>query len=175
MHASSALARIASSPPTAPVDRAWRVRFAWSRVSRIVHTFGRVRMVVTVNPLAIIAAALSTFVLGGLWYSRRLFGRAWGRANGATQPSGEGHPVRAFGLSFAFALVAAFAYAVIVPAPENASQAAVQGVMVGAGIVAASFGIHCQFANRSTALWLIVGGTHAAQFLLYGLILGLWR
>jgi len=44
-----------------------------------------------------------------------------------------------------------------------------------AAIVAASFGINYQFANRRTVLWLIDGGYHSAQFTIYGLILGLWR
>ena len=55
-------------------------------------------------------------------------------------------------------------------------MAVTQGLLVGAGIVAASFGVNnYQFANRSTVLWLIDGGYHAVQFAIYGLILGLWR
>ena len=50
-----------------------------------------------------------------------------------------------------------------------------QGLLVGAGFVAMSFGINYQFANRSTTLWLIDGGYHTVQFAIYGLILGLWR
>jgi Protein of unknown function (DUF1761) len=34
-----------------------------------------------VNWLAVIAAALSSFLLGGLWYSPAVFGRAWMREN----------------------------------------------------------------------------------------------
>jgi hypothetical protein len=130
---------------------------------------------VTVNLLAVIAAAVSSFLLGGLWYSNALFGAAWKRDAGDMRKPGEGHPVKVFGLSFVFAFVAAFAYAAIVPAPTSAGQAAVQGLIVGAAIVAASFGINYQFANRSTTLWLIDGGYHTVQFLLYGLIIGLWR
>ena len=130
---------------------------------------------VTVNLVAVIAAALSSFLVGGLWYSNALFGKAWRReANDGREP-GQGHPARVFGLSFVFALVAAFAYAVIVPAPASAGQAAMYGIIVGATIVAASFGINYQFANRSPKLWLIDGGYHTVQFLLYGLIIGLWR
>ena len=61
------------------------------------------------------------------------------------------------------------------PPAANASHAAIQGLAVGAGVVAASFGINYQFANRGATLWLIDGGYHTAQFLIYGLILGLWR
>jgi hypothetical protein len=78
-------------------------------------------------------------------------------------------------LSFLFALAAALAYAWIVPQPSSATAALSQGLAVGAGLVAASFGINYQFANRSTVMWLIDGGYHTLQFAIYGLILGLWR
>ncbi|GAB2489384.1 DUF1761 domain-containing protein [Arenimonas alkanexedens] len=38
-----------------------------------------------VNIWAVLAAALSGFVLGGLWYSPLLFGKAWQRM---TRPAG---------------------------------------------------------------------------------------
>ncbi len=37
-----------------------------------------------INYFAVLAAALSTFILGGLWYSPLLFGKAWMRANSFT-------------------------------------------------------------------------------------------
>ena len=126
-----------------------------------------------VNVLAVVAAALSSFALGGLWYSTPVFGAAWRRAAGG--PETQGHPAKVFGLSFVFALVAAFAYALLVPQPATAVAAVTQGLVVGAGVVAASFGINYQFANRPAILWLIDGGYHTVQFTIYGLILGLWR
>ncbi|HEU5136857.1 MAG TPA: DUF1761 domain-containing protein [Steroidobacteraceae bacterium] len=128
-----------------------------------------------VNYLAVIVAALSSFLIGGLWYSPMLFGNAWQRAAGISMKQEVGHPARVFGLSFVFALVAAAAYACLIPAPANLQVALFQGVLVGAGFVAASFGINYQFANRSTAMWLIDGGYHTVQFAIYGLIIGLWR
>jgi hypothetical protein len=74
-----------------------------------------------------------------------------------------------------FALLAALVYATLIPAATGVLDAAVQGLAVGAGMVAASFGINYQFASCSTKLLLIDGGYHSVQFLIYGLILGLWR
>jgi len=128
-----------------------------------------------INVIAVVVAALSSFLLGGLWYSPMLFGNAWNRAAGDTRKKGEGHPAKVFGLSFAFALVAAFVYALLIPAASGAASAAGQGLLVGAGLVAASFGINYQFANRTGLLWVIDGGYHTIQFGLFGLILGLWR
>ena len=127
------------------------------------------------NYLAVLVAALSSFLLGGLWYSRMLFGPTWQRAAGDTREKKDGHPAKVFGLSFIFALVASAAYASLLPMPESVSAAGVQGLCVGAGIVAACFGINYQFANRSGALWLIDAGYHTLQFGIYGVILGGWR
>jgi hypothetical protein len=129
----------------------------------------------SVNWLAVVVAAVSSFLLGGLWYSKALFGTVWNREAGDTRKAGEGHPGRVFGISVLFALVAALAYALLVPAASSAAVAIAQGLAVGAGIVAASFGINYQFANRSTKMWLIDGGYHTVQFVIYGLVLGLWR
>ena len=126
------------------------------------------------NVVAVLVAALSSFLLGGLWYSKLLFGPAWHRVEGARN-TGERHPARVFGLSYVFAAIAALAYAWLVPPAPDVATAATQGLVVGAGMVAASYGINYQFANRSTTLWLIDGGYHTVQFLLYGLIIGLWH
>ena len=125
------------------------------------------------NLFAILLAAVSSFVLGGLWYSPLLFGRAWNRENGGEVPAG--HPAKVFGLSFVFSLVAAAAFAWWLGHAPALDAALKAGAVAGIGFVAASFGINYQFAQRSFALWLIDGGYHAAQFLLFGLILGLWH
>jgi len=130
---------------------------------------------IDVNLLAVGAAALSSFLIGGLWYSPMLFGTRWQRDAGDTRKPGEGHPAKVFGLSFLFALIAALAYALIVPPPSTVASAGIQGLLVGAGVVGTSFGINYQFANRSTVMWLIDAGYHTVQFGIYGLILGLWR
>jgi hypothetical protein len=126
-----------------------------------------------INLWAVLLAALSSFALGGLWYSPALFGGAWNRANGSTPH--HGHPARVFGLSFVFALIAAFAFAAWL-GPDPVLPAALRsGLIVGLCFVGASFGINYQFAARSTLLLLIDGGYHTAQFLLFGLVLGLWH
>lgn len=126
-----------------------------------------------INLLSVLVAALSTFMLGGLWY--RIFGRAWQRAQGDATKKEGGHPARVFGLSFLFSLAAALGYAILLPLAPTVGAAGVQGLLVGACLVAASFGINYQFANRSLAMWLVDGGYHTLQFGIFGLILGAWR
>ena len=125
------------------------------------------------NHWAILVAAVTTFMLGGLWYSPALFGNNWNRENGGVKPPS--HPAKVFGIAFIFSLVAAYVFALFV-GPNAPWQIAVhKGLLVGAGLVAASFGINYQFAQRSFKLWLIDGGYHIVQFMLFGLVLGLWH
>jgi len=124
------------------------------------------------NIWAIGVAAVSSFLVGGLWYSPVLFGRVWNRENGGQPPAG--HPARVFGISLLFSLLAAACFALLLgPAPSPA-QGLRLGALAGLGLVAASFGINYQFAQRSFLLWLIDAGYHAVQFLVFGLVLGLW-
>ena len=124
------------------------------------------------NIWIVLLAAVSSFVVGGLWYSPVLFGKLWNAENGA--PAGEGHPAKVFGVSFAFSLVAAACFGMLVGASPGFERAVETGALVGLGLVAASFGINYQFAQRSFKLWLIDGGYHTAQFLFFGVIFGLW-
>ena len=125
--------------------------------------------------LAVIAAAVSAFVLGGLWYGP-LFKTAWCREAGIdpTAPSKQ-HPAGVFAIAFLCSLVAAFAFAWFLGAQPALDKALHAGVMIGLAWVAMSFGINYAFAQRSLKLWLIDAGYHVLQFTLYGLILGLWH
>lgn len=131
------------------------------------------------NYLAVLLAAASSFLLGGLWYSRLLFGPLWHTENGGvaqpSTPPQTGHPAKVFTVSFIFSLVAATAFAYwLGPSPPLAT-AIKSGALVGFGFVATSYGINYQFAQRSFKLWLIDAGYHGMQFVLFGLVLGLWH
>jgi hypothetical protein len=128
----------------------------------------------SINFLAVLVAAASSFALGGLWYSPALFLKPWNKAMGRSDKD-NGHPARVFGLSFVFALVAAFIFAMLLGPSPVLSEAWKAGLLVGVGFVAMSLGINYQFANRPIVAWLIDGGYHTTQFVLYGLILGAWH
>lgn len=128
-----------------------------------------------INLWAVLVAAVSSFLLGGLWYSPMLFLNPWTRAMQRSVDDQQPHPAKTFGFAFAFALVSAYLFANLLgPAPDL--QYAVQtGLVVGLGFVAASFGINYQFADRPFSAWFIDGGYHTLQFVLYGVVLGLWH
>ncbi|MEP7271725.1 MAG: DUF1761 domain-containing protein [Acidobacteriota bacterium] len=127
----------------------------------------------SMNIWAVLLAAVSSFLLGGVWYSRALFGRAWHAENGTVEQKGDHHPAKVFGVSFAFALIAAVIFAYWLGPRPPLSIAVRAGLIAGFGFAATSLGINYQFAQRTLKLWMIDGGYHTAQFLLYGLILGL--
>lgn len=124
------------------------------------------------NWLAVFVAALSSFVLGGLWYGP-LFGKPWMQAAGLSdvQLRERSMPL-VFGGSFALALLAAASFAVFIGPDVTATTGALYGAVAGICWVASSFGINYLFERKSIQLFLINGGYHAAQFTLIGLLLG---
>jgi hypothetical protein len=126
----------------------------------------------TINPLAVAVAALATFVVGGPWYSPKVFGERWRSAmGGMNQP---GHPAKVFGLAYVFSLVSCALLATYLGPDADALAGAKCGALIGACFVAASFGVNYLFANRSFTVLAIDGGYHIVQFTAFGLILGLW-
>lgn len=125
------------------------------------------------NYWAVLLAAVSSFMLGGLWYSPVLFGKLWNDENGGVKQ--DGHPAKVFGIAFLFSLLAALAFARWIGQAPSLEYAIKHALLAGGGMVAACFGINYQFAQRSFKLLLIDGGYHTAQFLVFALILGLWH
>ena len=130
---------------------------------------------VDINWWAVLVAAVSAFLLGGVWYGP-LFKRAWCRENGIDPDAPPpGHPGRTFGTAFVAALVSAAAFAIILRPDPPLFIAAHAGFLTGLAYVAMSFGINYAFAGRSLRLWLIDSGYHTLQFTLYEMILELWH
>lgn len=126
-----------------------------------------------INLLAVLAAAVSSFVLGGIWYSA-LFQKAW---MAEVNPEGKdlgGNMALIFAGAFVLSLVAAFVFAMFLGPHPGWKLGLGAGFAAGAGWVATSFGINYLFARRSLRLFAIDGGYHTLQFTLIGLILGLW-
>lgn len=128
-----------------------------------------------VNWLAVLAAAISAFLLGGLWYSPALFMKAWQRGAGLTDEQLKGgNAAKIYGGAFVLSLVAAATFAMFL-GKLPVSVATAYGFCAGLAWVAASFGINYLFERKPLSLWLVNGGYHTLQFTLYGLVLGLWH
>src|SRR6476660_2020302 len=96
----------------------------------------------SINYLAVVAAAVSTFVLGGLWYSPLLFGKAWMRANNFTDADVQTFSkARMFGWSIVFSLVMSLNLAMFLGPNTNATWGMTAGALAGFGWVALAIAI----------------------------------
>jgi hypothetical protein len=130
-----------------------------------------------INWLAVLVAAIATFVLGGLWYSPALFGRAWMRENNLNEASlGQSNMAKIFGLAFVFAVVMAANLAAFLAEPKTTvSWGATAGFLAGFGWVTLGIATIALFERRSAKYVLINGGYMTVSFVVMGLILGAWR
>ena len=125
-----------------------------------------------INWVAVLAAAVSSFVLGGVWYSA-LFAKAWQKAAGLSDEQVKsGNPALIFGGSFVLALIASASFALFLGNELDVMSSTLYGFTAGLCWVAASFGINYLFERKSFTLFAINGGYHTLQFTLIGAILG---
>ena len=126
-----------------------------------------------VNWIAVLLCAVSSLVLGGIWYSPALFAKPWQRAAGLSEDQAAGGNMAViFGAAFLLSLVAASVFAMFLGRNFGLGPAIGAGASAGLAWVAASFGINYLFERRPLNLWLINGGYHTLQFTLFGAILG---
>lgn len=133
---------------------------------------------VMLNHWAILVAALSNFLVGGLWYSPLLFHKAWLDANGLTEEEmGNGHPAKVFGLAFVFSLLMAYtlAYYFLGSSSATMMDGIRYGLVAGIGFAALPFAIITLFENKRTKYAIINCGYIIVSFALMGLIIGAWR
>jgi len=131
---------------------------------------------VDINHLAVITAALSMFIIGGIWYSPALFGNKWLKALGRnTDFLQTGNKAKIFGGSFLLALISAYTLAGFVSGYQNWQWGLVGGLLVGFGWLAPSFGIVYLFERKCFAHFAINTGYLIISYLVMGLIIGVWK
>jgi hypothetical protein len=125
---------------------------------------------------AALAAGVASMILGALWYSPALFGKAWRAASGVTEAqANSANRAKTLGAAFVLAVIGAAVFAMFLgprPAPMFATAA---GLAAGLCWVAGSFGINYLFERRPLRLFLINGGYHTLQYTLIGAVLGVWH
>jgi hypothetical protein len=130
-----------------------------------------------VNWLAVIAAAISMFVIGGIWYGP-LFGKPWQKAAGLSDEQlRAGNMPMIFGIAFVLALLMAANLAFLVTAtpPLPLSMIVMYAIAAGLGFSTFGLGMVAVFERRSLSYVLINGAYLTLSFAVMGLILGLWR
>jgi hypothetical protein len=129
-----------------------------------------------INFLAVLAAAVSAFVIGGVWYSPILFGTAWMRETGLSDEVLRKRSMgMVFGTSFVLSLIIAGNLAAFLSGPPDVKWGATAGALAGIGWVATAMGITYLFEAKSIKLFLIDAGYHAVTFIVMGAIIGVWK
>jgi hypothetical protein len=126
------------------------------------------------NIWAILAAATSAFLVGGLWYSPIFLGRAWERANGFSETPKADPKVFLPGFLLSLVMAANLAF-FLNDAKTTATWGAIAGFLAGFGWVAMGMAVVALFERRSWKYSLINGGYVTVALTLMGLILGGWR
>lgn len=130
----------------------------------------------TVNFLAVLVAALSSFVIGSLWYSPVLFGKVWQKESGMNDEKiKSGNMVKTFGLAFVLSLIIAINLSLFFAGQVDFTSGLLYGAFTGIFWVATAIGVIYLFEQKSLKLWLINAGYHAVGFTVMGGILGAWH
>ena len=126
------------------------------------------------NWIAIVAAGVAAFLLGGLWYAPPLFGRAWQADCGLSDEQlKQDNMARIFGGALILSVLAAAMFSMFLGSRPELGFAASAGFSAGLFWVAASLGIFYLFERRPLRLWLINGGYATVMFTLIGAVLSL--
>jgi hypothetical protein len=130
----------------------------------------------TVNWLAVLVAGISAFVLGGVWYSPALLGKAWMTENKMTVDDvRRGNKGKIFGWSFLLSLVMAANLGMFISTPElNLLQGITFGSLTGLWIFC-GIAIVGLFEHKTARYIFINGGYMIVALTLMGAIIGAWR
>jgi len=130
----------------------------------------------TVNWLAVAIAGISAFVLGGVWYSPALFGKAWMKENNmSVEDVQKGNKAKIFGWSFILSLVMAVNLAMFLNDPKtNLELGIIYGLLTGVWIFC-GIAIVALFEHRSARYIFVNGGYMLVALGLMGAIIGAWR
>ncbi|MES2772643.1 MAG: DUF1761 domain-containing protein [Bacteroidota bacterium] len=140
----------------------------------------------SINWLAVLVAGLSAFVVGGIWYSPGLFGKAWMKDSGVTEEAAkQSNKGKVFGFTAIFSLLMAANLGMfLADGPATCPADCVQktdlvwGMTAGflAGIwTFCAIAIHSLFELKSWRLIFINGGYSLVALVLMGAIIGVWR
>lgn len=128
------------------------------------------------NWLAVAAATLSTFILGGIWYSPAMFGRAWMEAAGISEEKAkQANPAKVYGGAFVLSLISAINLGMFLGRESDLAFGITAGAAVGIGWVATSLGVIYLFEQRPRGHWFVNASYLIVAFIVMGAILGAWK
>ncbi|MFN3452962.1 MAG: DUF1761 domain-containing protein [Sphingorhabdus sp.] len=123
------------------------------------------------NLLAILVAAATGFLIGGLWYGP-LFGKAWMAAHGFTEEQlRAGNMVKIYGLTFAFSVLSALFLGHLLSAVDASARATIMiSVGIALGYIIPAIGTNYLFSRKSGKLFAIDAGYWLTFYAAMGLV-----
>ena len=138
----------------------------------------------SINWLAVLVAGISAFVLGGVWYSPALFGKAWMKENKMTMEQVQaGNKAKIFGWAFLLSLVMAANLGMFLADPKqpcpgapvtDISWGAIAGFLAGIWVFC-GIAMVALFEHKTARYIFIKGGYCVLALVLMGAIIGAWR
>ncbi len=133
-----------------------------------------------VNWVAVLVAAVAYFAVGGIWFSRPVFGKAWERAVGWEMPEGQQPGPELYVGPLVACLVQAITLALLTVATgtDTVGEGVVLGLVAGIGIAAAAIfvtGVFDPKKPRPMAWFAVTGGYHVVGLVVAAIILAGWR
>lgn len=129
---------------------------------------------VSINWLSVLAATVSAFMVGGIWYGP-LFGKAWMSAlNISEEDMAQRNMAKVFGSAFLLSLIAAINLEMFLGPEAGVGFGAAAGFAAGLGWVGMFLGILYLFENRSLKAWAVNAGYCTVALTVMGLVLGFW-
>jgi hypothetical protein len=129
-----------------------------------------------INWLAVVVATVIAFAIGGLWYSKALFGSAWLEEVGLTEEAANNANMpKTFGGTFVLQFLAVTAIAALIGTDSSWLSGLYSGLLIGIFWIATAYGITYLFEQRSMRLFLINAGYNVVLFAIVGTIIGAWH
>lgn len=128
---------------------------------------------VNISYLAILLAATSNFLVGGLWYSV-IFANKWQKLSGVTDKQLQTGTTKIFALSYVLSLIMAANLAAFIGS-EGLVFGMFAGLAASLGWVAMAFGINYLFERKPLCLYFINASYFVTSFSIMGLIIGAFQ
>lgn len=125
---------------------------------------------VNINFIAVLLAATSNFLVGGLWYSV-IFANKWQKLSGVTDKQLQSGNAKIFMVSYILSLIMAANLAAFIGS-EGLAFGVFAGMAAGFGWVAMAIGINYLFERKPLCLYIINAMYFVASFSIMGLIIG---
>jgi hypothetical protein len=129
---------------------------------------------VSINWLSVLVAAISAFMVGGIWYGP-LFGKAWMSAFNFTEEElAKRNMGMVFGVAFLLSLIAAINLEMFLGPEASIGFGTAAGFAAGLGWVGTFLGILYLFEHRSLKAWAVNAGYCTVALTVMGVVLGAW-